>query len=373
MKIAILTLNLNSNYGGLLQCYALQTVLERMGHEVKVLSAPRYKWTYFFIYPLSCIKRFFKKIFLWRDVDILHPLHQIINKNIYDFIDHHINVTTCIRWNKKLAEKYDVIIVGSDQVWRPDFTSKIEHFFLDFAESTSIKRVAYAASFGVDNPCYTETQIRRCSSLLKQFDAVSVREISGVDICSEYFGTFASLMPDPTLLLDRKDYSDLINTDDVLPYHGDLLVYFLDSTDEKEAILKDLMKETGLLSFYVNANAEDEDVSIKQKIYPRVTQWLQGFQQAKFVITDSFHGCVFSIIYNKPFIAIGNVERGLTRFISLLQNFGLQNRLISSVDEYNAKKNYLLSDINHDLISSICNSQKEKGLLYLENELNKVH
>lgn len=373
MNIAILTLNLNSNYGGLLQCYALQTVLQRMGHNVEVLSAPRYKWTYSFIYPLSCIKRFFRKIILREDVDILHPLHQVINKNIYDFIDQYINITICTRWNEKLAEKYDVIIVGSDQVWRPDFTPKIEHFFLDFAESSFIKRIAYAASFGVDNPHYTETQIKRCSSLLKLFDSVSVRESSGVDICSDYFGVSALLMPDPTFLLEKKDYFNLITKDDVLPYHGDLLVYFLDSTEEKENILKDVEQETGLLSFYINVKAENEDVPVKEKTYSRVTQWLQGFQQAKFVVTDSFHGCVFSLIFNKPFIAIGNIERGLTRFTSLLQIFGLSKRLISNFNEYNSRKRFLLSDIDYESILSICHAQREKGLLYLEEELSKEH
>lgn len=370
MKIAILTLNLNANYGGLLQCYALQTLLKHMGHEVKVLSAPRYKLIYYFLYPISCLKRLIRKIIQRKNIEIFRPEHRIINENIYAFIDNKIDIIICRKWNKRLAEKFDAIIVGSDQVWRPEFTPKIERFFLDFAKKSSVKRIAYAASFGTDNPHYTIKQMRNCSQLLKKFDFISVREISGIDLCYKYFGVSASLMPDPTLLLDREDYLKLIEDDSVTEPIGDLLVYFLDTTDEKIAILEDLVKDTDLLPFYVKAKDEKEDISIEKRIHPSVSQWLKGFQHAKFVITDSFHGCVFSIIFNKPFIAIGNMERGLSRFITLLEQFNLQDRLILDLNEFKMKKDYLLSDIDYDVISSLYLSQKEKALLFLKNELN---
>lgn len=334
MKIAILTLPLHTNYGGILQCYALQTVLERMGHKVRVLSKPRYGRSYFIIYPMAVCKRLLKRFILGKNVAIFKAPHEIVRQHTDKFIYKYIHQYTKRLWTDKIASHFDAIVVGSDQVWRPLYSQPIEEAFLSFLGDAKIKRISYAASFGVDNCEYTKEQIDTCSSLLKKFDAVSVRESSGIKLCQECFGVKAVQMLDPTLLLLADDYRALIKKRKTEPAKGNMLVYMLDRTKEKEDFVERIAKEKGLIPFWMDIYSDDDMFSLEQKIKMPVEQWLRGFDNSEFVLTDSFHGCVFSIIFRKQFIAIGNRKRGLSRFNSLLETFSLNDRLILSPDEY---------------------------------------
>lgn len=342
MKIAILTLPLHTNYGGILQCYALQTVLERMGHKVRVLSKPRYGRSYYIIYPMAVCKRLFKRFILGKNVAIFKAPHEIVRQHTDKFIHKYIHQYTKRLWTDKIASRFDAIVVGSDQVWRPLYSQPIEEAFLSFLGDAKIKRISYAASFGVDNCEYTKEQIDACSSMLEKFDAVSVRESSGIKLCQECFGVKAVQMVDPTLLLSADDYRALIKKGKTQSSKGNMLVYILDRTKEKEDFVERIAKEKGLIPFWMSNYSDDDMFSLELQIKMPVEQWLRGFDDAELVLTDSFHGCAFSIIFRKQFIAIGNKERGLERFNSLLKMFSLNNRLILSPDEY--KENLALID-----------------------------
>lgn len=365
MKIAILTLPLNLNYGGILQCYALQTILERMGHEVQVLTRPRYGRSYYIIYPLAVCKRLLKRFVLGKKVAILKAPHQIIRQHTDRFIHRYIHQYTQREWTAQIASHFDVIVVGSDQVWRPLYYQPIEEAFLSFLGDAKIKRVAYAASFGVDHCEYTEEQRKNCSSLLKKFNAVSVRESSGIQLCQEYFNTKAVQVLDPTLLLSADDYRALIKKGTTQPSKGNLLVYLLDRTKEKENFVERIAQAKGLTPFWMNSDIDDETLPLKQRIKMPVEQWLRSFDNAEFVLTDSFHGCVFSIIFRKQFLAIGNKERGLSRFHSLLTLFSLQDRLILSPDEYKSN----LSSIDYDQVQARLQSLQAQSLSFLKTNL----
>lgn len=335
MRIAILTLPLHTNYGGILQCYALQTVLQRMGHEVKVLDRPQYGYSYYYIYPLAICKRIIKRYICRKKVDIWLPPHEVIRKNTDKFIKRYIHHYKCRHWNSGLADRFDAIIVGSDQVWRPEYFQPVEYTFLSFLGDSHIKRISYAASFGVDECRYTEKQLKVCSSLLKKFDAVSVRESSGIDLCRSYFGVDAVQMLDPTLLLSADDYRTLISKGHTELSRGNLLVYILDKTPEKVALVEKIAKDKNLIPFWLDTPGEHQDnLPLEEQIKMPVEQWLRAFVDAEFVFTDSFHGCIFSIIFRKQFLVSGNQGRGLSRFNSLLDLFSLNERLISSLDEY---------------------------------------
>lgn len=365
MKIGILTLPLHTNYGGILQCYALQTVLERMGHKVRVLSKPRYGRSYYIIYPLAVCKRLLKRFVLGKKVAILKAPHQIIRQHTDRFIHRYIHQYTQRKWTAQIASHFDVIVVGSDQVWRPLYYQPIEEAFLSFLGDADIKRVAYAASFGVDHCEYTEEQRELCSSLLKKFDAISVRESSGVQLCQEYFDTKAVQALDPTLLLSADDYRALIKKGKTQPSKGNLLVYMLDRTKEKEALVDRIAQAKGLTPFWMNSDIDDETLPLKQRIKMPVEQWLRSFDDAKSVLTDSFHGCVFSIIFRKQFLAMGNKERGLSRFQSLLTLFSLQDRLILSPDEYKSN----LSSIDYDQVQTQLQSLQAQSFSFLKTNL----
>lgn len=336
MRIGILTLPLHTNYGGILQAYALQTVLERMGHEVVVIDTPNVKYApSLFTLSKRIIKRFLGYrvgVFSERKHNRTYP---IISQHTQPFIDKYIH-RKVVHSPKELQEsEFDAIVVGSDQIWRPKYYGKIEDAYLAFAKGWKIKRVAYAASFGTDEWEYTLEQTKSCGELLKKFDAVSVREASGMGLCKEHFGVDAKHVLDPTMLLDKEDYIRLIEAAGTPKSKGTLLNYILDETPEKRALIEQIAKDKGLVPFRVNSRVEDYTAPLAERIQPPVEEWLRGFYDAEFVVTDSFHACVFSILFGKPFVVVGNKERGMARFESLLKMSGLEDRLVSSIEDYN--------------------------------------
>ena len=334
MRIGILTLPLHTNYGGILQAYALQTVLERMGHEVVVIDTP-HSWALpLWKRPLIYTKRLIKKYLLGQyDITILaeekrKKEYPIISTYTDQFINKYIH-RKIVKSLEELQEKdFDAIVVGSDQIWRPKYYSKIENAFLAFAKNWKVKRIAYATSFGTDDWEYTPTQVIKCTELLKLFDSISVREESGVQLCKEHFGVEAKHVLDPTMLLNKEDYIHLIEVADTSKSKGNLLTYILDETPKKQELVKQIAKKTGLIPFQVNSKSKTNNTPLEECIQPPVEQWLRGFYDADFVVTDSFHACVFSILFNKPFVVVGNKERGMARFESLLKLFHLEERMI---------------------------------------------
>lgn len=369
MKIAIVTLPLHTNYGGILQCYALQTVLERMGHDVQVLSKPQYGRFYYMIYPLVICKRLLKRFFLGKDVTIFKAPHQIIRQHTDRFVQEYIHQYKKRVWNSIIASRFDAIVVGSDQVWRPAYSQPIKEAFLSFLGNSDIKRIAYAASFGVDN-CdeYTPEQLKICSQLLQKFNAVSVREISGVLLCHKYFGVDAVQMLDPTLLLDADDYRVLIRNGKTKPSTGEMLVYILDKSEEKIALVNRIAKEKGLTPFWLDSPDEQmKNLPLEKRIKMSVEQWLRSFDDAEFVFTDSFHGCIFSIIFQKQFIVWGNEERGLSRFISLLEQFSLYDRLIFDIQDYEMKRKELNRSIDFNSLFDVLNKKRMCSFGYIHS------
>lgn len=333
MKIAILTLPLHTNYGGILQAYALQTLLERMGHEVCLIEKRRKPITLpLWKAPLVYGKRILKNVtghpfpvFYEQKVNREEP---IVRQNTDKFICRYIMRRIVDDFSEIKESDYDAFVVGSDQIWRPKyFNDRIERAYLDFTEGWNIRRIAYAASFGTDEWEYTPGQTKRCRDLLKQFDTVSVREASGAVLCRKHFGINASHVLDPTMLLEKEDYIRLFENAHTPKSNGTLLNYILDDTPEKTALVNKIAGERHLVPFRVNSKVEDKTAPLTDRIQPPVEQWLRGFYDAEFVVTDSFHACVFSILLNKPFIVVGNQKRGLSRFTSLLGIFGLESQL----------------------------------------------
>ena len=376
MKIAVLTLPLKTNYGGLLQAYALQQVLLRLGHEAIVLDRRKRALT-----VLRKILAVFRNVFRRvRGQQLLFfPTEQeeaIVSQHTARFINQYIRKTEVIRSSRALVrvfknEGFDAIIVGSDQVWRPRF-SNVGNCFLDFLDNDNmIRKVAYAASFGVDHWEFSSRMTRRCRRLIKGFDAVSVREDSGIMLCKNYLQSDAQLVLDPTLLLDGEDYCLLAESNNNLSSTGGLVSYILDSSAANKAIIEKVATITNLTHFSNSPGLKLTNESrnnIESCIARPVSQWLQRILNAEFIITDSFHGCVFSIMFNKPFIAIGNRGRGLSRFESLLDMFNLCDRLIFSLSDLSEK--LLLSEMDWESVNKILNQKKRESLLYLIRAFN---
>lgn len=243
MKIGILTQPLHNNYGGILQAYALQKVLKDMGHKVWTINreyTPSGYDRFMFTMRRLLVKLFHKEMSI--------PSWQVKEKGsilryIRAFVEDNIQTTEEITSTKQLSSlhrkyAFDAYIVGSDQVWRPKYSPCITNYFLDFIENDcTIKKIAYAASFGEDKWEFTKRQTQKCARLAKQFHAISVREDSAIRLCNNYLGVDALHVLDPTMLLDKEDYIALINKGNTHPTKGNLFVYILDKNKNKYNIV----------------------------------------------------------------------------------------------------------------------------------------
>lgn len=378
MKIAILTQPLHDNYGGLLQAYALKKLLKDLGNDVIVIN--RQKATKKWRLIASKIKHTLKGSNLPKVQSLTKAQKNIISEHTSAFREKYIpeqsHLITSNKGMKKLNEEgFDAFIVGSDQCWRPRYSPQIENFFLDFAENApNIKRISYAASFGTSNWEFTVKQTNICKKLLGNFDAISVREKSGVKLVEQHLGRGDAIhVLDPTMLLGKEHYQQIIEQENPKASKSNLKVYVLDKTTEKNAFISDIEQRLGMKQFEVmpikrlQGNTVTDDTAIDFQ-YPSPAQWLKGFEDADFVITDSFHGTVFSILFNIPFISIANVQRGAARFESILDMFGLSNRLVTDINNTNIDE-LLSADINWTDVNKILETERAKAIHFLTSSL----
>ncbi len=380
-RVGILTLSLHENYGGNLQAFALQKVLQKLGFETILINRQPNRLEYkkiqkpFILKELAFGKRFWKK---------LDNRKRILKENrvIKDFILQNITPQTEVLDREEMMENItheyslDAIVVGSDQVWKPSYSgSYTKNLFLDFVKEKNIKKITYAASFGGNQWEYPQQLTAELTNLLQSFDAVSVREDAAVNLARKTFGVNAVQLVDPTLLLDKEEYRQLIDQAGEGRFDKPfLLTYILDPTKEKEEIIAKVAEERELPveSIANRPQIFGRTVYGKKRTkfhYPSVPKWLQGFDQADFIVTDSFHGVAFSILFNKPFIAIGNKQRGVARFQSILNLFGLKNRLILSYSELSNDLIHSDSDFNYQEINLKVQQEKEKSFDFLSKSL----
>ena len=387
MEILILTQPLHTNYGGLLQAYALQQILKGMGHDVVtdrlgvVRKLPLWNRALRFLYHAVqfCILKNYRYSpyrYLFVTFDKESKAKRSISINTERFVNTYIDTIDLLtRSNESVIDavrQFDAIVVGSDQVWRATM-SDIPTYFLSFTKAINVKRIAYAASFGTDDLNeYSKMDMKIASESIKLFDAVSVREKSGVHLCRDYFKMDAVHVLDPTMLLSKDDYLKLIEEEDKPCSENILLTYVLDRTQEKNDIIQRVGEalhltscENGAVKYFSNV----VESNVSECIYPSVSRWVAGFRDAQFVVTDSFHGTVFSIIFNKPFVAILNSKRGSSRFISLLSVLGLENRLISTTNDLLEEH---LKPIDYTEVNKILNDWRYLSISFMERHLKEA-
>ena len=373
MKIGILTFPLRTNYGGVLQAYALQTVLKHMGHEVWMIRREGRQHG-----VIKYLRKLKAKIKLLQGIEMAYIFPEqriVLEQNTSKFVQSYIIPQTIVIEKESLLKRVvselnlDAYVVGSDQVWRFGYSSYLTNFFLDFVpHSKQVKRVAYAVSFGLNKWNYPEKWTKKCSSLAKRFNAISVREDIGVSFCRKYFSVNAEHVLDPTMLLDKTNYMAIAEAAQERQSPGNLFYYILDETKEKTNLVDCIESSSSLRAFTVmplrHATPKNLKYHIQDCVFPSVSKWLRAYMDAEFVVTDSFHGTVFSIIFNKPFVVIANMDRGIARIHSLLKMFGLKERLVSSFDERVIKQ-----DIDWNRVNKELNEWKFKSLDFLSKNL----
>ena len=359
MKIGIVTQPLLNNYGGVLQNFALQQTLRKLGHEpITIDYTPQMTRGRF---VKLWVRGLFYNLFHTTKRELLksrvtHRRHRYFA----EFIEKNISTTRCVhKYSPRLVTEYqlEAVITGSDQVWRPCYNRRVlTNMFLDFVPGGSgAKKIAYAASFGVDNWEYKPSNERKCRKLAQRLDAVSVRESSGVALCSDYLHIEATEVLDPTLLLAADDYKAVCAN---VPKSEDRYVaaYILDATPEKVEYVKQEAERRGV-SYRIYGAGSDVSLSVEE--------WLALFRDAESVVTDSFHGCAFSTIFRKDFVAIINRDRGASRFVSLLGKFDMLDRVIidSTCGELPTES------VKWDRIEEILKSWQAHSLNYLSKNL----
>ena len=351
MKFGILTFHWATNYGAVLQTYALQSFLENEGHEVVVINYKPSK------YNDSILNIIYSRRFL-------HPSHLIEEirkeKSLSHFRNQHLHQTTRILKIESICNvtnDLDVIISGSDQVMNPYFLLSGEGkntltptYFLGFPYDG--KRIGYALSFGCT--VYPEKAKKIASNYIKKFNALSVREKTGIDILHSIGNTKAIIVPDPTLLQPKSFYHKLISINNTSRLY--IYCFFIRNKKQRR---KDIMP---ILAFKnIQWNNDDGDYSMQG--------WLKKIQNSKYVITDSFHCVVMCLKFHTPFCVITEEEGNIgmnDRFYTLLSNLGLEE---SIVYKKNINKDILNMRPNWPLIDQKLEDLAEVGYNYLRKTI----
>lgn len=302
-------MNDNNNYGNRLQNYAVQVILNRLGFES--YSIENYPY-------INSRKKYFLRKIKYIGFNRFYSSNSARREKFKEFNDN-------IRYYKRKYNPFlrfhdlDYVLVGSDQVWNPEFG-------LDEATNLSTvpprKRIAFSASFGVD---YIEKKAERLLSELTKFKCISVREKRGAEILKDHFGIEAQVLIDPTLLLNREEWNIVAKKPDSFFEEKYILTYFLSPMSEKAKQV--LQENQGKLKLVELSGKDGSGLNVGP------SEFLYLFSHAELILTDSFHACVFSFIYEKPFVVF---DRNWTkqsmnsRINTLLENFSLERKYIDS-------------------------------------------
>ena len=344
MKIATITFHWAKNYGAVLQAFALQRFLKKQGCDTELIDyLPRRTM---FRTTVAALKNrdisYFKKAAAFKR---FKNNELTLSKKKY-----HTNKSL-----SKCANEYNAVICGSDQVWNKSFTLHAEgkptlSYFLNFAGEKT-KRISYATSFG--SVALPDNMQRLIKPELEKYNAVSVREESAVAMLND-IGIEASLVLDPTLLLEQEDYLALLK-EKKYDYESGALTY----------IIHHNQKTAHDISDYVKSKYDNSDTIKNCDLY----EWLYKISRAKVVITNSFHGTVFSLIFHKPFITVAIPGSGMNdRLVTLLKSVGLDERFIEDFDKETVD-NLLNTEIDWQRVDTAINNLRNNSETFLKEAL----
>lgn len=338
-----------SNYGSSLTYFALASILADMGKQVLFIPIPKLDGT---------------------------PWEPETQQTI-DFLAKRFKIGRERRFNqmKKFNDFCDTFMVGSDQMWTPETTDLVGYtFFLDFVAPDK-KKIALASSFGQSTFAGTEEMRRTASDYLARFDAISVREHTGVTVCKDVFNVDAEQIIDPVFLCKTESYEELFaNIKDDLPEKY-LLCYILDPTLEKEHAARAIAKKQGLPIITILGMKEyswSKDKWHTGTVLPKVTteQFLYYIKNCSYLVTDSHHGVCMGIIFKRQYAAMVNAGRGATRFETVAKSLGLTDRLVyRPMDE--ADKDALYEPINYDAVEACLDAEKKRAKEWLDDAFAK--
>lgn len=269
----------------------------------------------------------------------------------------------------------DSFMLGSDQLWVQNYVNLVGHtFFLDFVENEK-KKIAYSTSLGYDQ--YKGTEEEKCvaKTYLQRFDAISVREASGVRICKEEFDIEAVRKLDPVFLCDIKYYNELADNAKIEIGGKYILCYILDPSEEKKQAVKYLEEKLGLKAKVIldlKTFSKSKEKWGMDNVVENVTveDFIRLIKNSEFLFSDSHHGICFGLIYHKNFICVANRSRGYTRFVSLFELLQIREHMVDDAEEIIGEEKFL-EEIDYVRVDSILEKEKEEAFEWLKNALKR--
>lgn len=334
------------NYGSLLNGYATYSILSSFGLNVLNIVTPN-----------NGFEPHAKKFF-----DIAYPPSSISDVLNFDRI-------------KEYNKMCDVFVTGSDQIWNNASTLPYNEFFrLGFTDDDK-KRISFATSFGSSTSAPTEELKNIYSRLLQRYNAISVREDIGVDICREQYGVRATQIMEPVLDVDVQVWEKLAAYSEMKDEPENyLFAYILDPTPEKTKAIKYYAEKQNLKIVCAVDGFSSRYETNKAKlnlpnVLPNITCYdlLKYFKNSSFVISDSFHGTVFSMVFNKTFISITNKQRGISRFQTILGKTGLLNRLVD--ERAIPLDNKYVEGIDYTPVNRIISWERDRAVRWLRTQV----
>ena len=366
MKVSFITKHSVSNYGSILQTYATQEILKKLGCEPEIINYMRYDLRNNKLYnTLLKNQPKWNKNFLTRTIYriIQMPNYILMDSKFKKFRKKMYDNTTILYGSneelKKNPPRADVYCTGSDQIWGKNVNGKVDKaYFLDFVPEGS-RCISYAASIGLDK--VSEEFEKQLQELLKKYQKIMVREESAVDILKRN-NIESTLVLDPTLLLDKEDWEKV--SDKKKNNKKYILIYQLHANKNFEKYAKEFSKKVGLPLIRVTPSINQISRCGKFKYLPTPGQFLRYFRDASYVITDSFHGTVFSIIFNRKFIDISPGETA-TRIKNILKLVDLEERLLKDYSDFSL----IDREIDWNKVNKILKEEKDKSIELLKNAI----
>lgn len=371
MKIGILTLQGAKNCGAVLQAYALTTVLKNKGHSVEIvnfISDGEYERT---------LKNNGKKgkaywarkiyyMFFYKSIKKRNELFEAFQREYLNLYPENKRIR-----EKELEEdtkRYQCLVCGSDQIWSqdPKLYDKSDAYFVNFPFTG--KKVSYAASFG-DSIEYAKKHIKKVIDYVKCFDHVSVRESEAADFL-EMNAISATVCVDPTLLLNANEWEKLAIKPK--PKEEYILYFSVNSRKYSIDVAKHLAEKTGLKVIELNPHPKSWNSGFEKLYGSGPREFLGYILNAKYVVSNSFHGTAFSILFNKPFIAAFDQKNGQiiceNRKASLLRCLGLDSAMVTAHTELDINA---INNINWDIINDRILKLRKESMTYLDRAVGE--
>lgn len=377
MKIGVLTYHYSTNYGGVLQCYSLYDYLMKCGYDVEVINFIPDNYN---TRVLSNIG--FKSIFnngisfgdirsLIQRVIIKLKYSKNLSNNFNLFREQNMKLSSRVNENQleSILKNYDFVIVGSDQIWGPGQRS-LPHYFLGYQIET-LKKISYAADSTISD--VEDQYIEKLRAEIIDFKAISVRNQHSYDFVKRISDIEPKIVADPTLLIDFDNFKHSL--DNKLSDKEYILIYTLGGElngSNKKAIEK-IKKEYGEIHVYsiINLDRKFSPCDYCDRVFYDINpeQWVSLFYNAKFIFTDSYHGTLFAIKYEKPFLAYYVEEIRRTRFDDIASRYKIDSFIVSNIEDID-KKGSLKKYPEFNRIHEIIEEQRTLSRQFLNDELN---